>query len=170
MAHSFIYAKIDPTTERSVMIPEGLLHLFMYFFCEISKEGIGANGVESEIYNHYQIGIREYYGYREIMLEKIADNPLLRSWYLPLLYKLELLIGDFGGYIDNRYLNSIPELIADYQPNEIVYTQPVPVQRIIDLINAIRWVLNEGEEKPPEYFKWFVTSNNVVISTNEFKK
>jgi len=170
MAHSFIYAKIDSNTERSVKIHEGLLQLFMYFFCEVSKQDIRPNSIESKIYDHYQIGVREYYGYREIMLEEISANPLLRSWYLPLLYKVELLLRDFGGYIDNEYLNSIPELLTDYQPNEIVYTQPVSVQPVIDLINAIRWVLNEDEIGPPECFRWFVTSNDVVILTNAVKK
>ncbi|HZX59093.1 MAG TPA: hypothetical protein VFE54_10215, partial [Mucilaginibacter sp.] len=110
MAHSFIHAKIDSNTERSVKIPDGLLQLFMYFFCEVSKQSIKPNSVESKIYDHYEIGVREYYGYRELMLEEISVNPLLRSWYLPLLNKVELLLKDFGGFIDNQYLNGIPEL------------------------------------------------------------
>jgi len=166
MAHSFIYAKISPNTERLVKIPNGLLELFMYFFCEASKQSLGPNSIESEIYDSYQIGLREYFGYREIMLEKISVNPLLRSWYLESLNEFELFLDNFGGYIDNQYLNSIPELLTGYEPNRIVYPQPVPVKPIIDLINAIRWVLNQGEIVPPESFKWFVTTNDVVTLTN----
>jgi hypothetical protein len=154
MAHSYIYAKkSNSSTERRVAIPYGALHLFMYFFNEVVRSEVGLNN--SEICEHYRIELLEVHtSYIDALLQEISENKPLCNWYLLMLSKLELRIEKFGEFIDNEYLNQIPELLVGYT-SSVVFLNPIPVSTLNNLINDIYWVLNEGERTPSGQYKWF---------------
>ena len=156
MAHSFIFTK-NLDIERSVAVPESVLELFMFFFIEVSKPQVKPNTKESTICEHYKIELflEAYIGFMDAMLQEVSEYPQLKSWYLSMLSQLALRLDDFGGYIDNNYLNQVPELIAGYAPGSNPWSKPVEISLIKNLINDIYWVLNEQEYTPSGQFKWF---------------
>jgi hypothetical protein len=156
MAHSYINAKKNSNTERAVAVPDGALHLFMYFFNEVSSQTFSPGSTGSAIYEHYKIELQEVHtSYIDLMLQEVSEAPQLKSWYLLMLAQLELRLNDFGEYIDNNYLNKIPELLIGYEPNIAVFSRPVGISVLKDLINDIYWVLNEGDYVPSGQYKWF---------------
>jgi len=154
MAHSYIYAK-NSLTERSVAIPDGSLHLFIYFFNEIAVPQVNPSSSERKICEHYKIELLEVHtSYIDIQLQEVSEDKPLKDWYILMLAQLTLRIQEFGEYIDNQYLNQIPELLIGYTKS-IVFTRPVEVSVLNNLINDIYWVLNEGECTPSGRYKWF---------------
>ncbi len=154
MGHSYIYAKISSSTERNVGVPDGDLDLFMYFFNEVAEPKVKPNSDESKICQHYKIELLEKHSsYKEALLQDVSEDKSLRDWYLLMLSQLKSRIDEFGEYIDNQYLNQIPELFIGYLPWE--FRKPFPVSILNDLINDIYWVLNEGERTPSGQYRWF---------------
>jgi hypothetical protein len=138
MAHSYIYGKkSNSSTERRVAIPDGALHLFMYFFNEVALAEVGLNNNESKICEHYKIELLEVHtSYIDALLQEISEDKPLCDWYLLMLSKLELRIKKFGEFIDNEYLNQIPELLVGYT-SSVVFLNPIPVSTINNLINDL---------------------------------
>ena len=154
MAHSYIYTK-NNETDRSVAIPDGALNLFIYFFNEIAKSKVAPNSNESKICEHYTIELLEVHtSYIDIQLQEISEDKYLKDWYLLMLAQLTLRIQEFGEYIENQYLNQIPELLIEHTQS-VVFTRPVEVSVLNNLINDIYWVLNAGEHNPSGRYKWF---------------
>jgi hypothetical protein len=157
MGHSFINAKINSNTERSVSVPDGVLHIFMYFFNEIAYRNVQPNSPESQVCEHYQLELAEVHStWIEAMLQEISENTQLLYWYLSILSQLETKLDSFGEYIDNNYLNQIPELLVGCNPGQLVFTGPVEVAVIKDLINDIYWVLGEEGRTPSGNYVWFI--------------
>jgi hypothetical protein len=138
MAHSYIYGKkSNSSTERRVAIPDGALHLFMYFFNEVALAEVWLNNNESKICEHYKIELLEVHtSYIDALLQEISEDKPLCDWYLLMLSKLELRIKKFGEFIDNEYLNQIPELLVGYT-SSVVFLNPIPVSTINNLINDL---------------------------------
>ena len=162
MAHSFIHAK-NQNTERSVALPDSLLRIFIYFFNVVLKQQGSLSARENKIYKHYIIELIEVHtSYMDLLLEEISNNRQLKRWYLSILSQLELKLGDFDGYINHEYLNQVPELLIGYPPNTEVFTKPIPVLTLKNLINDICWVLNEDDRHKTRAFfhlyNWHLTT------------
>ena len=154
MAHSFIYAENNRNTERSVKVLDSVLRIFMIFFNDISKQDTTANDIESKICKHYHVELLEYHtSFMDVMLQKVYDNPGLKSWYLSILLLMESRLDDLNEYIDNNYLNQLTQS----QGLDDNYPQPVKVFFVKNLINDIYWVLLE-RDTPSGYYKWFETN------------
>ncbi len=155
MAHSFIYAKHQTEFERNVKVHDSILQIFCHLFLKTveSKQIIG--GGQTKISVHYKEQLNEYIGFIDLMLNEIAETADLKAWFMAVLYELQITLNEFGDYIDNVYLNNVPQLIKGYSPDRHVFTEPYPVVILNSLLNDILWVLNE-KPNPSGVFKWSV--------------
>ncbi len=149
MAHSFIFSK-NKTTERTIGVLDSLLHVFMYFFND-SIKSTQMDEAERSIYEHYQLELsRPSTSSVDLMLQEVYDDPVLKSWYVSVLSRVNMTIELFGGNIDHDYLNSLNI--------GITYGSPVSVAMVKTLINDIEWLLNIEGKSPSGEFKWFEES------------
>jgi hypothetical protein len=155
MAHSFVFAE-NQNTKRIVGFPDSLLRIFIYFFNSVLEEHESINSIQNEIYKHYRIELLEVHiSDMDLLLGKVSGNKQLKSWYLSTLSRLELKLNEFGADINPEYLNQVPELLIGYPADSIVFNLPIPVLRLMNIINDIYWVLDEGEYMPSGQYIWF---------------
>ena len=112
---------------------------FYVFFIEVAKPQVKPNSKESKICEHYEIELfhEAYIGFLDAMLQEVSGYLQLKSWYLSMLSQLVLKLDDFSGYIDNNYLNQVPELLTGFAPGTNSSSKPVEISLIKNLINDL---------------------------------
>lgn len=155
MAHSYIYIK-DKQQDRSLGSSDGTIYIYMYFMIKLLEGDfdfsvINLKNILIRSYKEQLAG--EYWSMVDIKIREVYEDEIILKQFLIKLSELEKELAVFGEYIDHNILNNAPEVNSEF-------TKPIPVQRILDFINNIRWVLRVDNVQPIE--EGFVISHTVL--------
>ena len=134
----------------------------MYFFIKILENEFDAKPtvMSSAFIAHYKEQLTgKYVAMIDIMIEEVYNDEFELNWYLDKLQKLETYFISMGESIDFNVLNKAPEVY-------LTFTKPIPVVRILNFINNVRWVLRVKDTKPVK--EGFVVFHKVLDNNGEW--